>query len=71
MVSEEDLAPGSIGTTANVYPERDDKGPVITTIELNSTARCPGLSKEKFNGLTKLPGKTVLYPAFMLLHGLN
>jgi osmotically inducible protein OsmC len=52
LISGEGLAPESVETTAMVHLERDDTGPVITTIELNSQVKCEGLSQEKFDELS-------------------
>lgn len=51
LISGENLVPESVETTATVHLGRDDTGPVITTIELNSKVKCEGLSKEKFDEL--------------------
>lgn len=40
--------PTRVHTTATVHLERDDKGPVITTIELNSEAEVPGIDEAEF-----------------------
>jgi len=53
LISNENLKPESIETTAKVYLESDDIGPVITTIELDCKTKCKGLSQEKFNELAK------------------
>jgi osmotically inducible protein OsmC len=54
LISEEGLDPENIETTASVYLEKDDTGPVINRIDLNSKISCPGLSNEKFNKLIKI-----------------
>ena len=51
LISGEGLTPESVETTARVHLGKDDKGPVITTIELESHVKCPGLSQEKFKEL--------------------
>ncbi|MDF1576163.1 MAG: OsmC family peroxiredoxin [Bacteroidales bacterium] len=51
LISGEDLTPESVKTTAKVHLGRDDKGPLITRIELESHVKCPGLSREKFEEL--------------------
>lgn len=51
LISGEGLEPESVETTASVHLGRDETGPVITTIELNSQVKCQGLSEEKFNEL--------------------
>lgn len=48
LISGEGLSPESVQTTAKVHLESDDIGPVITKIELDCTAKCPGLSQDKF-----------------------
>ncbi len=51
LISGEKLAPESVETTASVHLGKDDKGPLITTIELDCKVKCEGLSQEKFNEL--------------------
>jgi len=51
LISGEGLSPESVQTTARVHLGKDDKGPVITTIELESHVKCTGLSQEKFEEL--------------------
>lgn len=51
LISKEDLTPQGIETTATVHLEKDDIGPKITTIELNTEVKCEGLDSEKFNDL--------------------
>ena len=51
LISGEGLSPESVETTATVHLGKDDKGPVITTIELDSHVKCEGLSQEKFKEL--------------------
>jgi len=51
LISGEGLTPESVETTAKVHLGKDDKGPVITTIELESKVKCTGLSQEKFDEL--------------------
>ena len=51
LIAEEDLTPESVETTATVHLDKDDVGPVISTIELDSKVKCEGLSEEKFNEL--------------------
>ena len=53
LISNENLNPESIETTATVHLERDDVGPVIKLIELNTKVKCAGLSQEKFSELAK------------------
>jgi osmotically inducible protein OsmC len=51
LISGEGLTPQSIDTTATVNLEKDDIGPNITNIKLDSTVVCEGLSQEKFEEL--------------------
>lgn len=51
LISGEKLSPESVETTATVHLERDETGPVITLIELNSQVKCDGISQEKFDEL--------------------
>jgi osmotically inducible protein OsmC len=51
LISGEGLSPESVETTATVHLGRDETGPVITTIELDSKVKCDGLSQEKFEEL--------------------
>ncbi|MHC4725492.1 MAG: OsmC family peroxiredoxin [Planctomycetota bacterium] len=51
LISGERLTPKSIETTATVNLERDDIGPNITNIKLDSTVVCEGLSQDKFDEL--------------------
>jgi lipoyl-dependent peroxiredoxin len=51
LISGEGLTPENVETTAKVHLGKDDKGPKITTIELDSHVKCPGLSQEKFEEL--------------------
>lgn len=51
LISKEDLTPQSIETNATVHLEKDDIGPKITTIELNTEVKCEGLGSDKFNDL--------------------
>ena len=53
LISGEKLTPESVETKATVHLERDDIGPVIKTIELDTKVKCPGLSQEKFDELAK------------------
>jgi len=52
LISGENFTPESIQTTATVHLEKDDTGPLITTIELDCQVRCEGLSLEKFDELS-------------------
>ena len=51
LISGEKLEPESVETTATVTLDKDDTGPVVTTIELDCTVKCEGLSQEKFEEL--------------------
>jgi osmotically inducible protein OsmC len=51
LISGENLNPESVETDVNVHLERDDVGPVITTIELDTRVKCEGLSFDKFEEL--------------------
>ena len=51
LISGEGLTPKSIETTATVNLEKDDIGPNITNIKLDSTIVCDGLSQDKFDEL--------------------
>lgn len=48
LLSNNGYAPESINTTASVTLGRDGTGPVITLIELETTATVPDLSEEDF-----------------------
>ena len=51
LMSGEGLNPESIETTATVVLEKDDIGPLITSITLDSKVKCEGIAKEKFEEL--------------------
>jgi osmotically inducible protein OsmC len=51
LISGENLRPESVQTNAKVHLERDDIGPVIKTIELETQVKCEGLSYDKFEEL--------------------
>ena len=51
LISGENLVPASVETTASVHLGKDDKGPLITTIELDCKVKCEGLSQAKFEEL--------------------
>ena len=51
LISGEGLNPKSIETKASVKLESDDIGPCITSIKLDCTVSCEGLSQEKFKEL--------------------
>ncbi len=52
LISGEGLNPQSVETTTKVTLGKDDKGPCITNILLDTTVSCEGLSQEKFNELS-------------------
>ncbi|MCK5067442.1 MAG: OsmC family peroxiredoxin [Bacteroidales bacterium] len=52
LIGGEGLNPESVETTAKVHLGKDDIGPVVTTIELDCTVKCDGLSQEKFQELS-------------------
>jgi osmotically inducible protein OsmC len=52
LISGEGLNPDSVETTAKVHLGKDDIGPVVTTIELDCTVKCEGLSQDKFQELS-------------------
>ena len=51
LISGEGLNPASVETTTKVTLGKDDKGPCITNILLDTTVSCEGLSQEKFDEL--------------------
>ncbi len=53
LISEENLVPESIETEALVSLGELDGGPAITKIQLSTVVKCPGLSLEKFDELSK------------------
>lgn len=53
LISGENLQPESVETTAKVHLEKDDIGPLITTIELDCKVKCTGLTEEKFQELAQ------------------
>lgn len=50
LLSNDGYKPEIVTTTAAVTLGRDDTGPVITSIELETEATVPGLSEEDFEG---------------------
>ncbi|HDR67430.1 MAG TPA: OsmC family peroxiredoxin [Bacteroidaceae bacterium] len=52
LISEMGMKPDTISTTASVHLTRDEKGPVISKINLNCEVRCKGLSDEMFKELS-------------------
>jgi osmotically inducible protein OsmC len=53
LISGEGLTPESIETKATVTLGKDETGPCITNIDLNSETKCQGLSQEKFDELAQ------------------
>ena len=53
LLSNNDLKPESVSTTASVTLGRDDTGPCITNIKLVCEVSCDGLSQELFDELTQ------------------
>lgn len=53
LISGEGLSPEFVETTARVHLGKDETGPVITVIELDSQVSCTGLSQEKFEELAQ------------------
>jgi lipoyl-dependent peroxiredoxin len=51
LITNEGLKPKSVSTNATVTLGKDDIGPNITSIKLDCTVSCEGLSKEKFDEL--------------------
>lgn len=51
LISGENLTPESVETKVNVTLGKDDIGPNITSIALDCSVSCKGLSQEKFNEL--------------------
>lgn len=48
LLSNNGYTPTSVETTATVHLGRDDTGPVITLIELDTQATVPGLAEEAY-----------------------
>ena len=53
LLSNNDLKPESVKTTASVTLGRDDTGPCITNIKLVCEVSCEGLSQELFDDLSQ------------------
>jgi osmotically inducible protein OsmC len=53
LIGAEDLEPEVIETVAKVKLDKDDKGPLITTIELDCQVKCSGLSETRFAELAR------------------
>jgi len=52
LIAGEGLSAESVETTAKVHLGKDEIGPVVTSIELDCTVKCEGLSPEKFQELS-------------------
>ena len=52
LLSNNQLNPESVNTTASVTLGKDETGPCITNIKLVCEVSCEGLSQELFNELT-------------------
>ncbi|TFH28358.1 MAG: OsmC family peroxiredoxin [Bacteroidia bacterium] len=52
LIAGEGLSAESVETTAKVHLGKDEIGPVVSTIELDCTVKCEGLSQEKFQELS-------------------
>lgn len=53
LIAGKDLEAEVVETKATVHLGKDDTGPVVTTIELDTRVRCEGLSKELFDELAQ------------------
>ena len=53
QLTDAELPPDTLETTATVTMEKTDDGPTITKIHLVTKARIPGAEKEKFDELAK------------------
>lgn len=53
LLSNNELTPESVNTTASVTLGKDDTGPCITNIKLVCHVSCEGLSQELFDELTQ------------------
>ena len=53
LIGAEGLEPEMIETVAKVSLDKDDKGPIISTIHLDCQVKCPGLTESKFVELSK------------------
>lgn len=51
LISGDQLKPESVETTAKVHLGRDETGPLVTVIELDTRVSCPGLTRERFDEL--------------------
>ncbi len=51
LLSEEDHPPTAVNTTANVTIEKQEAGPSITSIELDTEAAVPGVDESTFHEL--------------------
>lgn len=53
LISGEGLEPESVETTAKVKLGKDETGPLVTNIDLETIVKCSGLSQEKFAELAQ------------------
>ena len=53
LISGKGLEPESVETKATVHLGKDETGPVVTTIELDTQVRCEGLSQQDFDELAR------------------
>ena len=53
LIDKKDLTADSVATTASVELGRDDKGPLIVSIQLETAAKVPGISETDFQQLVK------------------
>lgn len=53
LIGSEGFEPEMIETVAKVKLDKDDKGPLITTIDLDCQVKCPGLSESRFSQLSE------------------
>ena len=51
LISDENLTPDLVATTAKVHLTKDEIGPVVSLIELTCEVKCAGLSQAKFEEL--------------------
>jgi len=51
LISGDNLKPDSVETTAKVHLGRDETGPLVTIIELDTRVSCPGLSRDRLDKL--------------------
>lgn len=54
LLTQEDLDPASIDTTAEVTIDQDESGPHITEIKLSCNVKCDGLEESKLKELAAI-----------------